>query len=82
MLLLDERSGLHPYPLDGEGRLVGIAAGMDADLAVLGPDRQLRDLMARGHWMVREGKPVVRSPFDAPAAARSATTWCRPAPGR
>jgi len=47
--------------LAGKGRL---AAGADADLVVLGDDHRPRHVMARGRWMVRDGRPVVRGTFE------------------
>ena len=49
--------------LRGKG---GVAAGMDADLVVLGPDGRPADVMARGRWHVRHGHPVVRGLFETP----------------
>jgi len=51
--------------LQGKGR-VRICG--DADLLVLGPRGEVRDVMARGRWLVRNGAPVVRGPFEARAA--------------
>lgn len=47
--------------LPRKGRL---QAGADADLAVLGADGQLRDLMARGRWLLRAGEPTVWGTFE------------------
>ena len=47
--------------LERKGR---IEAGCDADLVVLGPRVEVRDVMARGRWVVKGGAPVVRGPFD------------------
>ena len=47
--------------LPGKGR---IAAGADADLAVLTPDGGISDVMAMGQWHVRNGKPVVLGGFE------------------
>ncbi len=47
--------------LHGKGR---IAAGSDADLVVLGADGRPADVMARGRWHVRDGRPVVRGLFE------------------
>lgn len=41
--------------LSGKGRL---AAGYDADLVVLDEGLSVRHVMARGAWMVRDGRPV------------------------
>ncbi|HEX2638463.1 MAG TPA: beta-aspartyl-peptidase [Gemmatimonadales bacterium] len=38
--------------------------GADADLVVLGPDGDPADMMARGRWHVRDGRAVVRGPFE------------------
>jgi beta-aspartyl-dipeptidase (metallo-type) len=48
------------FRLHGKGR---IAPGADADLVVL-DDLHVRDVLARGRWMVRDGAPVVRGPFE------------------
>jgi beta-aspartyl-dipeptidase (metallo-type) len=53
--------------LERKGRL---AAGSDADLVVLDGKGNISDVMARGRWHVREGKPVVRGTFEQPAGAR------------
>ncbi len=47
--------------LPGKGRL---AAGADADLVVLGSDHRPQHVMARGRWMVRDGRAVVRGTFE------------------
>jgi len=39
--------------------------GADADLVVLGPDGGAADTMARGRWHVRDGRAVVRGPFES-----------------
>ncbi len=41
-----------------------IAVGRDADLVALGEDHRPRDVMARGRWFVRRGRPVVRGAFE------------------
>ena len=41
-----------------------IAPGADADLAVLDDAHRVADVMARGVWMVRDGRPVVRGTFE------------------
>jgi beta-aspartyl-dipeptidase (metallo-type) len=41
-----------------------IRAGGDADLVVLDEKATVRDVMARGQWLVRGGEPVVRGPFE------------------
>ena len=48
------------FRLQGKGRL---AVGADADLVVL-DDLQVRDVLARGAWLVRDGSPVRRGPFE------------------
>ncbi len=47
--------------LERKGRL---AVGADADLVVLGEDGGIADVMARGRWHVREGRPVVKGTFE------------------
>ena len=42
----------------------GLTPGADADLVVLDEDGGVRDVMARGRWHVREGRPVVRGLFE------------------
>ena len=44
-----------------------IRVGGDADLLVLGPRAEVRDVMARGKWLVRDAAPVVRGPFEPKA---------------
>lgn len=41
-----------------------VAEGADADLCVLGADGRPRDVLARGRWMVRDGRAVVRGLFE------------------
>lgn len=41
-----------------------LAVGADADLAVLDADGGVRDLMARGRFLVRDGEPLARGPFE------------------
>ncbi|HEU5305132.1 MAG TPA: beta-aspartyl-peptidase [Gemmatimonadales bacterium] len=41
-----------------------VAAGLDADLVVLGDDGGVQDVMARGRWHVRGGRPVVHGTFE------------------
>ncbi|MCC6244388.1 MAG: beta-aspartyl-peptidase [Gemmatimonadaceae bacterium] len=43
-----------------------LAVGNDADLVVLDEDHRVRDVMARGAWLVRGGEPVVRGLFETP----------------
>jgi beta-aspartyl-dipeptidase (metallo-type) len=47
--------------LKHKGRLV---VGADADLVVLGSGGAVEDVMARGHWHVRAGRPVVWGTFE------------------
>jgi len=47
--------------LERKGRL---AAGSDADLVVLNDQGGVAEVMARGRWHVRGGKPVVRGTFE------------------
>jgi beta-aspartyl-dipeptidase (metallo-type) len=42
-----------------------IAAGCDADLAILDDEGGIRDVMARGRWQVRDGRVVARGTFEA-----------------
>ena len=42
-----------------------IAEGGVADLVVLGDDHRPADVMARGRWHVRAGRPVVRGTFES-----------------
>ena len=41
-----------------------IAPGMDADLVVLDAEARVRDVMARGEWMVRDGRVTVPGRFE------------------
>lgn len=45
-----------------------IAAGSDADLAILDASGAVADVMARGAWHVRGGKPLVRGTFEGEPA--------------
>ena len=47
--------------LPGKGR---IEAGSDADLVVLDDVHGVADVMARGRWMVRDGRPIARGTFE------------------
>lgn len=47
--------------LPGKGE---IAVGADADLLVLDAEGGVAEVMARGHWLVRGGTPVVRGTFE------------------
>lgn len=47
--------------LERKGRL---AVGAAADLVVLSQDGKVADVMARGRWHVRAGRPVVRGAFE------------------
>ena len=47
--------------LPAKGRL---GVGADADLAVLDRDHRIASVMARGRFLVRDGAPVVRGPFE------------------
>jgi beta-aspartyl-dipeptidase (metallo-type) len=49
------------FRLSSKGR---IAPGADADLVVLDKSGAVRDVMARGRWHVRAGKPLVRGMFE------------------
>lgn len=42
-----------------------IAVGADADLLVLDAKHRIRDVIARGRFMVRGGQPLVRGTFEA-----------------
>ena len=48
--------------LPRKGRLT---EGADADLVVLGADGTAADVMARGRWLVRDSRAVVRGTFDS-----------------
>lgn len=54
----------NPARLYRFARKGALAAGMDADVVVLGPDRRVRDVLARGRWLVRDGAAVARGPFE------------------
>ena len=43
-----------------------IAVGADADLVSLDDAHRIRDVMARGRFLVRNGEPVVRGTFEKP----------------
>jgi beta-aspartyl-dipeptidase (metallo-type) len=49
------------FCLQQKGR---IAVGADADLVVLDADGAVRDVLARGRWHVRGGKPLLRGMFE------------------
>jgi len=49
------------FRLSSKGR---ISVGSDADLVVLDDSGAVRDVMARGRWHVRAGKPLVRGMFE------------------
>lgn len=42
-----------------------IAAGFDADLLVLDENQAVRYVMARGHWMIRDGLPSEAGTFES-----------------
>jgi len=46
-----------------------IAVGADADLVSLDGAHRIRDVMARGRFLVRNGEPVVRGTFEARSGA-------------
>jgi beta-aspartyl-dipeptidase (metallo-type) len=48
--------------LPGKG---AIAAGLDADLVCLDEGHRVRHVMARGRWMVQDGKPLVKGLFES-----------------
>ena len=52
----------HVLRLPGKGV---VAEGGAADLVVLGDDGRPADVMARGRWHVRAGRPVARGTFEA-----------------
>jgi beta-aspartyl-dipeptidase (metallo-type) len=54
--------------LERKGR---IRVGGDADLVVLSGDARVRDVMARGRWLVRAGAPVIRGPFEPRGETRT-----------
>jgi beta-aspartyl-dipeptidase (metallo-type) len=41
-----------------------LIAGSDADMVVLDENGGVRDVMARGRWHVREGRPLIRGTFE------------------
>ena len=41
-----------------------ICVGADADMVILDPELRARGVIAKGQWLVREGVPVVRGPFE------------------
>ena len=47
--------------LNRKGRL---AEGMDADLLVLSDDLNIRHVMARGSWHIRDGQAVIRGTYE------------------
>jgi len=47
--------------LEKKGR---IALGCDADFVVLGERAEVQGVMARGRWLVQNGAPSVRGPFE------------------
>jgi len=48
--------------LQGKGR---VTAGADADLLVLDEEGGVAEVMARGQWLLRAGKPVVLGTFES-----------------
>lgn len=55
------RSVAELFRLRGKGAL---ALGADADVLVLTPDHRVAHVVARGRWLVRDGTPVKRGPFE------------------
>jgi beta-aspartyl-dipeptidase (metallo-type) len=60
----------NPASLFRLGRKGQVKPGVDADLVVLAEDGGIADVMARGRWLVHEGKPVVRGVFESSSAGR------------
>jgi beta-aspartyl-dipeptidase (metallo-type) len=63
-----------------DGRKGSLAPGKDADLVFLTDDLMVDTVIARGQIMVRDGKAVVKGPFEERDPFDYGLTTARPAP--
>jgi len=57
-----------------------IQVGSDADLLVLDADHRVRDVVARGRFLVRAGEPVTFGTFESPRESRASESRAPRAP--